>query len=289
MNADYSTVWVDTRGGNTADFADTWEPLKAGASISFDAAVKAEGNSSLKLTTTVANVGAGPILSHATMKYRLGTYKYLSVMVKNGDNTDKTLKLKIGNNYATTLDGATSVTVPAGSDFTRYIFNMGTLKTSTGGAVSQPANSFNAYLDFDFVVAETGTVYLDDIRLGTSAPKTEETVVIAAGVTVAKFLSDNGLAADTAVYRGNTKLSSDALVGTGCYAAASSKTVYAIVRGDLDGDGVCSANDLILVRKHILGINKLEGMFFEAAKRNSEQTRVEIFDLVRIKKLIAKQ
>ena len=38
---------------------------------------------SLKLTATVENVGAGPILKHATMIYRLGTYKYLTVMVKN--------------------------------------------------------------------------------------------------------------------------------------------------------------------------------------------------------------
>ncbi len=288
MNADYSTVWVDTRGGNTADFTNTWEPLKAGATIAFDTAVKAEGNSSLKLTTTVANVGAGPILKQATMIYRLGTYKYLSVMVKNGDNTDKTLKLKIGNNYATTLDGGISVTVPAGSDFTRYVFNMGTLKTASGGAVSNPANSFNAYLDFDFVVAETGTVYLDDIRLGTAAPTAVETVVTALGVTVSKFLSDNGFAAGTVVYNGDTALASTALVGTGCYASNSSKTVYALVRGDLDGDGSCSAKDLTIIRKYLLGEEELSGMFFEAAKRSSDQTKVNIIDLIRIKKLIAR-
>ncbi len=288
MNADYETVWVDTRGGNTADFNATWEIQKSGAAISFDKNVKSQGNSSLKLTTTVANVGAGPILKQATMVYRLGTYKYLSVMVKNPDSVDKTLKLKVGNNYATALDGTISVTVPKNSDFTFYVFNMGTLKTASGGAVSNPANSFNAYLDFDFVVAETGTVYLDDIRLGTEAPSETEIVETALGTTVASFLSANGLASGTVVYNGTTALASNALVGTNCYASNGSKTVYAFVRYDVDGDGKCNATDLILARNHLLDNKKLDGLYLDAAKRNSENANIDAVDLVRMKKQAAK-
>lgn len=287
MNADYATVWVDTRSGNTADFAATWEVLKTGAAISFDTAVKAQGNSSLKLTTTVANNGAGPILKHATMVYRLGTYKYLTVKVKNPDSTAKTLQLKVGNNYATTLDGAISVTVPAKSDFATYVFNMGTLKTSTGGAVSNPANSFNSYLDFDFVVAETGTVYLDDIRLGTAAPSESYTAETAENTKVSAFLAANGLPANAVVYRGTTVLSANAVIGTGCYAVSGTTTVYALVRGDLDGDGACGAADIVMIRKHILGIEKLEGMSLTAAQKNDTQTTVNVKDLVRMKKLAA--
>lgn len=247
-----------------------------------------QGNSSLKLTTTVANVGAGPILKQATMVYRLGTYKYLSVMVKNPDSVNKTLQLKVGNNYATTLDGAISVTVPKNSDFTCYVFNMGTLKTSSGGAVSNPANSFNSYLDFDFVVAETGTVYLDDIRLGTQAPSESEVVETAMGTTVAQFLAANGLASGTVVYNGTTALTSNGLIGANCYARNGSKTIYVVVRYDLDGDGRCTALDITAMRNHILGSDLLEGLYFDAAKRDSANTQIDAIDVVRIKKQAVK-
>ncbi len=284
MNADYSTIWVDTRGGNVADFNPTWEIQKAGATINFDTAVKAQGNSSLKLTTTVANVGAGPILKHATMVYKLGNYKYLSVMVKNPDNVDKTLKLKVGNNYATALDGTISVTIPKNSDFACYVFNMGTLKTSTGGAVSNPANSFNSYLDFDFVVEQTGTIYLDDIRLGTEAPSDTEVVEIAVNTTVTSFLSKNGLPSTTVVYRGNTALNSTDLVGTGCFASANGKTVYALVRFDLNSDGRCNSLDMVILRKYLFSVIDLDGLYFEAAKCNASKTEIDILDLIAMKK-----
>jgi len=284
LNLDYDKVWVDTRGGNTADFNATWEIQKTGATISFDSAVKAQGNSSLKLTTTVANVGAGPVLKQATMVYRLGSYKYLSVMVKNTDSVAKTLKLKVGNNYATTLDGAISVTVPAKSDFTTYVFNMGTLKTATGGAVTNPANSFSAYLDFEFVVGETGTIYLDDIRLGTEAPSDTEVVEIAVNTTVTSFLSKNGLPSTTVVYRGNTALNSTDLVGTGCFASANGKTVYALVRFDLNSDGRCNSLDMVILRKYLFSVIDLDGLYFEAAKCNASKTEIDILDLIAMKK-----
>ena len=165
---------------------------------------------------------------------------------------------------------------------------MGTLKTASGGAVSNPANSFNAYLDFDFVVAETGTVYLDDIRLGTEAPSETEIVETALGTTVASFLSANGLASGTVVYNGTTALANNALVGTNCYASNGSKTVYALVRYDVDGDGKCNATDLILARNHLLDNKKLDGLYLDAAKRNSENANIDAVDLVRMKKQAAK-
>ena len=284
MNADYETVWVDTRSGNTADFTAAWEIQKAGAAISFDTSVKAQGNSSVKLTTTVANVGAGPILNQATMIYRLANYKYLSVMVKNTDNIDKTLMLKVGSNYATALDGTASVTVPKNSDFTCYVFNLGRLKTASGGTVSNPANSFNAYLDFDFVVAETGMIYLDDIRLGTETPSVTEIVETALGTTVTSFLATCGLESGAVVHNGTGSLSGADLVGTGCYASSNGKTVYALVRFDLDGDGKCNSSDLVILRKHLLGTEKLTDLYFAAAKRDSANADVDIRDLVRIKK-----
>ncbi len=287
LGADYSTVWVDTRSGNTADFANTWEVFNANAVISFDTSVKAQGNSSLKLTTTAVNSGVGPVLNQATMVYRMGSYKYISVKVKNPDSIDKTLKLKVGSNYATSLDGEISITIPAGSDFTSYVFNLATLKNSAGSVVANTSTSFNAYLDFEFIVGESGTVYLDDVRLGTEQPATTAIVETALGTTVAEFLSSNKLSGDTAVYNGTVQLISTDLIGTGCFAVSGNSSIYALVRGDLDGDGSCNTADLVLLRKHLLQKAELTDLYLEAAKRDSSDEKIDITDLVRIKKQLA--
>lgn len=286
MNADHETVWVDTRSGNTADFAATWEPQTIGASVSFDTEVKAQGNSSLKLVTTVKNTGAGPKLNHATMIYRLSAYKYITVIVKNADNVDKTLKLKVGSNYATAIDGTISIRIPKDSEFTRCIFNIEKLKNSSGIVISNSLGSFNAYSDFDFIVDEPGTVYLDDIRLGTEIPLLDEIKKVSLGTTVKDFILICGLGLDTVVYSGETPLKDNDTVGTGAFASNSGRTIYAIVRFDLDGNGKCNSLDIVLMKKHLLGISKLSGLYLDAAKRNSSESDIDIRNLIHIKKQV---
>ena len=270
MNVDHSEVWVDSRSSNTAGWEAAWK-ADNGVTMTWDTAIKAQGTSSLKLVTGTANTGAGPILKYATINYRMAQYPFVSVLVKNPDNTVKTLKMKVGTKWSA------AATVPANSDFTRITFDLSGIQ----------ASAFNAYTDYKFTVAEPGTVYLDDILLGTAAPCEERIEEAALGTTVAAFLAENGLAANTPVYRGESALSATDPIGTGCRAVAGTQIVFALVRLDLDGDGLAAASDLVMLRHWLIGADTLSDLALEAAKKTAQQETVTVADLVRLKKAAA--
>ena len=59
-----------------------------------------------------------------------------------------------------------------------------------------------------------------------------------------------------------------------------------VVYGDLNGDGTISNSDLVLMKKHILGVSSLEGAYLAAADLNKAGDGVTNRDLVLLKKHI---
>ncbi|MBO4652161.1 MAG: cadherin-like beta sandwich domain-containing protein [Lachnospiraceae bacterium] len=74
-------------------------------------------------------------------------------------------------------------------------------------------------------------------------------------------------------------------VGTGWTLKTATKTIPVIIYGDVNGDGVITALDLLYVKRHILGISTLSGVTATAAAVKSEGT-IAAIDLLYIKRHI---
>lgn len=87
-----------------------------------------------------------------------------------------------------------------------------------------------------------------------------------------------------------SKLSADALVGTGAVVTelvtGTAEKYTAIVRGDVNGDGKLTATDYLLVKKAVLKIDKLEGVYLEAAACFNGEDGLTASDYLMMKKAI---
>ncbi len=87
----------------------------------------------------------------------------------------------------------------------------------------------------------------------------------------------------------NSELNGDSLITTGCVIEVSdgsgTSTYTIIIRGDVNGDGKVNLQDLLLVKKNILEMIKLEGNQLKAAQISGE-TEVTLKTYLAIKKYV---
>ena len=76
-------------------------------------------------------------------------------------------------------------------------------------------------------------------------------------------------------------------VGTGYTFRTDEQKFNLLIRGDVDGDGSISAIDLLYVKRHMLNVKKLTGVYLQAANVNSD-SNVDAIDLLYIKRHILK-
>lgn len=75
-------------------------------------------------------------------------------------------------------------------------------------------------------------------------------------------------------------------VCTGMYIELENGTCYSlVVEGDVSGDGKISATDIFTLKKHITSIQKLDGVYKNAADLNESST-VTVTDLLKMKKVV---
>lgn len=111
---------------------------------------------------------------------------------------------------------------------------------------------------------------------------------IGAGTTVTQLLNGINEKAYCKVYQGNAEVSGNTLVGTGMEVrlldgSTVKARVTVVVTGDTNGDGAVNALDLLRLKRHILGIQKLDGGYLQAADVNLD-TAANALDLLRIKR-----
>lgn len=110
------------------------------------------------------------------------------------------------------------------------------------------------------------------------------------GTDAAAFVSGLGLTAGTAtVYKSDGTTVHTGVVGTGNIVritnGTSTLTYTVVIYGDVTGDGVVNALDLLKVQKHIIGAGSLSGVYLEAANVKKNGT-VSALDLLKIQKHI---
>ncbi|HOZ54109.1 MAG TPA: dockerin type I repeat-containing protein, partial [Bacilli bacterium] len=90
------------------------------------------------------------------------------------------------------------------------------------------------------------------------------------GTTVAQVKENVGTLTMTITNPSNVALTNGALISTGTKVTISDGTntysYVAVIYGDISGDGNINAVDLLNMRKHLLGTQKLTGASLEAAK-----------------------
>lgn len=129
-----------------------------------------------------------------------------------------------------------------------------------------------------------GHIRFDNILAANLRPDT--TVEAERNQTVGVFLRKQGLAPGTPVWRDGVALNTWDYVGTGCTVGGSAR-VQAMVRGDVNGDGICSEADVKAIKRHVLGTQRLEGVYWEAGNMKGGQTELTIQDAVLMEQLIA--
>lgn len=83
-----------------------------------------------------------------------------------------------------------------------------------------------------------------------------------------------------------TKLTNEEIVGTGYKVKfATGETYEIVVNGDVNGDGKITVLDLAKIKKHIIGLETLAGVYQKAGDVDANDT-ITITDLAKIKKVI---
>ena len=81
----------------------------------------------------------------------------------------------------------------------------------------------------------------------------------------------------------------DKPIGTGCTVTNGNQTLTLLLYGDVDGDGAIKMMDLVAIRKHIMKVKLLEGIYLRAAapsEPEAENPNPLMRDMVRVRKYI---
>ena len=110
---------------------------------------------------------------------------------------------------------------------------------------------------------------------------------VGAGTTAAQLLGGINEKDYCKVYKGNTEVTGNALVGTGMVVklldgSAVKQTVTIVVTGDTNGDGSITITDMLAVKAHVLKKSALAGAAAKAADTSGDKV-ISITDFIQIK------
>ncbi len=222
-----------------------------------------KGNYTGTLTRTF-NISAKSI-SGATVS-SIGEQKYTgSPLTPTVTLKDGSVTLTSGTDYTVSYSnnvnvGTATVTITGQGNYTG-------IKTATFTISSIPSK----FTSSKVTVTDTSN-YISKLTAGTSAS------------TLIGCLNESEYAA---IYKGSTKITGSALVGTGMLACIMnggtvSRSYTIIVTGDTNGDGKINITDMIAVKAHILKKTTLTGVYALAGDVNGDG-KINITDFIKIK------
>ncbi|MEG2038389.1 MAG: S8 family serine peptidase, partial [Oscillospiraceae bacterium] len=162
--------------------------------------------------------------------------------------------------------------VPVGWDTTKY--GAGLLDL-TKLVSNQPTGSGITSINYKIDASRVMTGVLPK----STAATIKANVYLPTGTKIECYSASNAIVSDTATLGTGAKLVLKNSGGT----VVDQVTI--VVRGDNDGDGNVNINDLVAVKRHILGIESVKSYNFTASDTNSDG-KVNINDLVAVKRHI---
>ena len=101
-------------------------------------------------------------------------------------------------------------------------------------------------------------------------------------MTIKSFLAETGSREGEVTFSGMK----GAFIGTGTKVSCADGKVYEfVISGDIDGDGMVSASDYILIKKCCLGLNPLSGVYKNAADIDGNG-KIDSTDYINVKRII---
>lgn len=130
-----------------------------------------------------------------------------------------------------------------------------------------PANDQTVTMDIKSITTknENYTINTDTIRGVSPSTKVSEFKSYISGNITVKDKDGNTVADDT-------------FIGTGMVITNGTETYEVIVKGDLNGDGLCNHKDLAKMRMHIIKLSVLEGAYLKATDINLDGNLANVVD-----------
>ncbi len=279
MYCDDISVFVNH--GATGDYETTWQGGLSGdvyALASVDKTVRHEGTGSIKIayeTDKKVTTGATVFFGNYLMPISLQKYQTISVMIRNDDARDKTLRLLVGEQdgesmwmlplSSTDESLVYQTTIQANSDFTCYTFS---LRKAVGynTDASVPLTRVNR-IDLLIEDTQSGTLYIDDVTVGTlSATQKVERDAAAAQAVIDQIdglpqeITNDAreqVIAVRAAYEGLTDTQKGLVTNLqkllDAEAALNIVQPEKITYGDVDGDDKVPPADALEVLKSVVG------------------------------------
>lgn len=140
-------------------------------------------------------------------------------------------------------------------------------------------NSKNYLDDLPLIIPNTIDI---NVNNGISNPDENNNIFVEPNTTVGK-LKESYPEAIVKDKNGN-EITGDTLIGTGAKVFINNEEKYTVVKlGDANGDGEVDIIDMALVKRHLVGTNKLEGEY-EKAVLLQENAEIDIIDMALIKR-----
>ena len=139
--------------------------------------------------------------------------------------------------------------------------------TETPKELSKIIEESNLHIDNEYLTGLTLTTDVSTIASSVNKSYSKASVVVKKGTEV--------------VTNGNLTTGMTVTISNG----DKSVTYTVVIYGDLNGDGIINALDLLKVQKHILGVTKLSGASLKAAD-SSKDNNVNALDLLKVQKHI---
>lgn len=117
--------------------------------------------------------------------------------------------------------------------------------------------------------------YVSKIQPKTTVEQLKENIQIENDVEINIYNAKNELLTDTNIIGTNMKIE--------LKAGSKTKIYTAIVKGDVDGNGIAEMIDMVIINKHRLNKKTLEGAYLKAADV-TEDTKINLTDIIKINK-----
>ena len=138
-----------------------------------------------------------------------------------------------------------------------------------------------------YVKADESASWLSDdliLKDGCGAYIDGQTVVIPVGTNVS-FLKEAFYKEPLLKNAKSEEIADGKPVGTGAIAAFGKTEAVFVVKGDTDGNGKIDSTDYIMIKRHILNVNRLDGAFIKSADMDSNN-KIDSTDYISVKRIM---
>ncbi len=248
-------------------------------------------------TSLITTVNKGQIVTRIdTNRYQRDGEKWDRIILSDGRQGF------IVNKSLGTVDTTDNVTVIANdglrlrsgpgtsySSIRTLAYGLVVTRVEKAASVGEGGYYWDKVITPDGIVGYVARQYLkDNVVVAQNGYKIDENAwqVVMEPKTLLKNLKDSGNNVTKAVDKDNNALEDTGLIGTGARLTINGKDYTVVKLGDVNGDGEVDIIDMALVKRDIIGTQKLDSFYKTAGNISTEDNEIDIIDMALIKRNI---